>query len=90
MKTKPNVKKNSRTIRRTALGEGVCLCGNRPIDYGFFPCNAAGEIVEPTLEAWTTDCYVCDKCGRIINQETLEVVGRRAKHTVTNHEQAQG
>jgi hypothetical protein len=56
----------------------VCLCGNTPIDYGFYPCNEHGEKVEPTPEEWTTGCYVCDHCGRIIRQSDLEIVGRRA------------
>ena len=55
----------------------VCICKNTPSDEGFYPCNSEGEQVEPTAEEWTTNCYVCDKCGRIINQNTLEVVGQR-------------
>jgi len=54
----------------------ACLCGNTPRLEGFYPCDAEGQIVEPTPETWTTDCYVCDRCGRIINQATREVVGR--------------
>ena len=54
-----------------------CLCGNTPSGDGFFPCNSKGEEVEPTHKEWTTGCYVCNKCGRIINQDTLEVVGQR-------------
>ena len=61
--------------------EWICLCGNTPDTYGFFPCNEKGGFVEPTDEQWTTDCYVCDKCGRIINQNTLELVGIRANIT---------
>lgn len=56
----------------------VCLCGNTPTDYGFYPCNDQGKIVEPTPELWATGCYVCDRCGRIIRQSDLEVVGCRA------------
>jgi len=58
-------------------GAWRCLCGNQPITEGFFPCNEQGEQVEPTPEAWTTDCYVCDRCGRIIRQSDRQVVGQR-------------
>lgn len=55
----------------------ICLCGNRPMQDGFYPCNAKGEMVEPTVETWTTNWYVCARCGRIIDQNTLEVVDVR-------------
>jgi hypothetical protein len=59
----------------------ACLCGNTPIQEGFYPCNALGEEVEPTPEEWTTGWYVCDSCGRIIDRTTLEVVGERRTWT---------
>lgn len=55
----------------------LCICGNKPWDNGFLPCNEQGEIVDPTPEEWTTDCRVCDRCGRIIRQSDLEIVGHR-------------
>jgi hypothetical protein len=55
----------------------VCICDNRPDAAGFFPCDSNGNEMEP-VKGWL-DLYVCDKCGRIIKQDTLEVVGRRAK-----------
>ena len=54
----------------------VCICGNTPSGDGFFPCNEKGDEVEPTEKDWTTNWYVCFKCGRMIDQDTLEVVGR--------------
>ena len=53
-----------------------CLCGNTPCDSGFYPCDTHGNEVEPTPEDWEEDLYVCAECGRIIHQDTLEVVGR--------------
>jgi hypothetical protein len=53
---------------------------------GFFPCDSEGEEVEPTLEEWTSNWYVCARCGRIINQDTLEVVGVRFNNTLTKAE----
>ena len=56
-----------------------CLCGNTPMQDGFFPCNTQGELVEPTPEEWVTNYYVCDRCGRIIEQRSRAVVGLRSK-----------
>lgn len=64
-------------ITSMASDDWVCLCGNMPWLEGFYPCNERGEQVEPTPEDWTTDCYVCDRCGAIIEQSTLELVGHR-------------
>jgi hypothetical protein len=58
-------------------GEWKCLCGNLAEEDGFYPCNDVGKYVEPTAVEWTTNCYVCARCGRVINQDTLEVVGVR-------------
>ena len=55
----------------------TCICKNTPADDGFYPCNFQGREVEPTAEEWTSGCYVCNKCGRIIKHDTLEVVGLR-------------
>jgi hypothetical protein len=55
----------------------VCLCGNTPSGGGFYPCDSAGNAVAPTPDRWTTGCYVCTQCGRIIDQHSLEVVGRK-------------
>jgi hypothetical protein len=52
----------------------ICLCGNRPADDGFYPCDKEGNEMEP-VKGWE-DLYVCASCGRIIQQTTLEVVGR--------------
>lgn len=68
------------------LDAWICLCGNTPTEEGFFPCNSEGEIVEPTPEEWTTNCYVCDRCGRIIQMDTLGVVGVRFENTLTEEE----
>jgi hypothetical protein len=54
-----------------------CLCGNTCADYGFSPCDALGHIAETAAEEETTNWRVCDKCGRIVDQRTLEIGGRR-------------
>jgi hypothetical protein len=55
-----------------------CLCGNTPDMDGFCPCVADGTIVSPRLGSpWEGALYACAKCGRIIDQDTLNVTGRR-------------
>ena len=58
----------------------VCIRGNTPDSDGFYPCDKDGNQVEPTPEDWKTNWYVCDRCGRMIDQETLEIVGRNENH----------
>ena|ERR1700761_5103140 len=53
----------------------ICICGNTPVDDGFYPCDENGNELEPTIGSGWTDLYVCANCGRIIKQDTLEVVG---------------
>lgn len=53
----------------------VCICGNMPVSDGFYPCDEKGNEMEP-VSGWK-DLYVCNRCGRIIHQYTLEVVGRK-------------
>lgn len=54
----------------------ICICGNTPADDGFYPCDQDGNEIEPTVGSAWAGLYVCFKCGRIIDQETLEVVGK--------------
>jgi len=52
----------------------VCVCKNTPCGGGFFPCDEAGNEMDP-IAGWK-DLYVCADCGRIIDQRTLQIVGR--------------
>jgi len=54
--------------------EWTCICGNTSLDEGFYPCDAEGNMVEPTIEDWTTNLYRCGRCFRKINQATHEIV----------------
>ncbi|MBA3830160.1 MAG: hypothetical protein H0X33_14570 [Taibaiella sp.] len=54
----------------------VCICGNTPSGDGFYPCDYEGNEIEPGKSANWGGLYVCGKCGRIINQDSLEVIGR--------------
>jgi hypothetical protein len=52
----------------------VCICGNMPSEDGFYPIDDDNHEVEPTPEDWLTNQYYCNRCGRVIDQDTLEVV----------------
>lgn len=52
----------------------LCICGNDTSSDGFFPCDTNGNEMVPA-EGWD-DLYVCGRCGRIINQHSLKVIGQ--------------
>lgn len=52
----------------------ICLCGNKPSGDGFYPCDEKGNEMEPAT-GWK-GLYVCFRCGRIIEQDSLRIVGR--------------
>ncbi|MEO5644449.1 MAG: hypothetical protein ABIQ40_01995 [Bacteroidia bacterium] len=53
----------------------ICICKNTTSESGFYPCNEEGNEIEPTKASGWNGLYVCADCGRIIDSETLEVVG---------------
>jgi len=53
-----------------------CICKNTPCDGGFYPCDEKGNEMEPTIGSNWNGLYVCADCGRIIKQDTLEVIGQ--------------
>src|SRR6187551_3205516 len=52
----------------------ICFCGNQPDRDGFSFCDRDGSEVEPTEEEWPEPLYICNRCGRIIEQGTGIVV----------------
>ena len=54
----------------------VCVCSNKPIYDGFTACDANGNEMSPDVGSDWQNLYVCLRCGRIINGESLEVVGQ--------------
>ena len=60
--------------------ECVPSCNNNPAMDGFYPCLWNGEEVEPYAEGpWKGRLYVCARCGRIIDVETLQVIGAKER-----------
>ena len=53
----------------------ICICRNTPSDVGFYACDEKGNEMEPSIGSDWDGLYVCADCGRIIKQDTLEVVG---------------
>jgi len=78
----------AKTVEKITLEAGsqewVCLCGNTAADHGFYPCDSKGREIEPD-DRWDGKLYVCARCNRIIDQETLEVVGEGVKVFSTPH-----
>lgn len=60
----------------------TCLCDNEPHYDGFYSSTETGKIVPPSIwEGWNEIHYVCYRCWRVIDQNTLEVVGRCDEET---------
>lgn len=53
----------------------TCICGNQAEDAGFYPCDRWGDAMEPTVGSGWLETYRCERCGRIIDQITHQVVG---------------
>ena len=63
-------------------GEFKCVCGNSPNAEGAYRCDREGNDVEPTPDDWPGDLYRCDRCGRIFDGDTGEVIGRKTESHV--------
>ena len=53
----------------------ICTCGNTPAGGGFYPCEEYGLPVGVSAYQ-LSHLFVCNECGRIINETTLEYVGQ--------------
>lgn len=63
----------------------ICICNNTPSADGFYPCDEPGNEIEPTITNGWSGLYVCASCERIIDQETLDVVGRKQPKRTANY-----
>ncbi len=72
-------------IARNVYGFFHCACDNDVMKDGFYPCDEWGEEVIPTSKEWDGR-WACVRCGRIIKEATLEVVGVRPQNTLTMRE----
>ena len=51
-----------------------CRCGNTHESEGFEPCDEFGKEVLAELGPWDGALYVCTRCWRVINGDTLEIL----------------
>lgn len=72
------------TIREVLDGNDdwvTCRCGNEPHIDGFYACADDGRLVEPVIGGeWGGRLYVCMRCGRYFDTNTMEVVGVTSEH----------
>jgi hypothetical protein len=54
----------------------TCKCGNQSHLEGFYACDKVGNEMSPEVGLNWGGLYVCARCGRIIDQQTSEVVGK--------------
>ena len=64
----------SQYILEISEDEWECRCGNTHYSEGFEPCDEFGEEVTAELGPWDGALYVCTRCWRVINGNTLEVL----------------
>ena len=58
----------------------VCDCGNQPDYDGFYSCKSDGVIVSPIENGdWNGNNFVCLRCGVIVNNYNLEIIGKASK-----------
>jgi hypothetical protein len=57
-----------------------CPCGNTSDKSGFMPSDSAGNFTPLDPDSgetgWGSEYGTCERCGRIVSEKTLEVVGR--------------
>ena len=62
-------------ILETMHGQWECRCGNTERYEGFACCDDQGLVVERALGPWDGRTSICLRCCRIINGDTLEIIG---------------
>jgi hypothetical protein len=63
----------------------VCKCGNQPDSDGFSPCTNIGARCEPD-DNWEGTHYLCERCFRIIDQHTLQIMGTPSEEVIQQNE----
>ena len=56
-------------------GHWECRCGNSQDSEGFEACNEVGKLVPAELGPWDGVLQACIRCWRVVNGDTLEVLG---------------
>jgi hypothetical protein len=80
-------------IRVEDNGWWICLCGNTWAKQGWFPIEERTEDLEPGRQAAGGDPFAspsnlgaCNRCGLIVNADSLEFVGVTPDHRLSDYE----
>lgn len=77
----------SEYILEIADGVWECRCGNTRDGEGFDTCDELGRVVEPVLGPWDGSLHLCTHCYRIINSDTLEILGSASEPIIEANEE---
>jgi hypothetical protein len=64
----------------------ICKCKNEPHFDGFSPCSEIGARCEPDEQGWDGTHYLCERCFRIIDQHTLQIIGVPSEEVIQQNE----
>lgn len=74
-------------ILEIADGRWECRCGNTHDWEGFDTCDELGGVVESVLGPWDGSVHLCNRCYRVINGDTLEILGSAAESIIEANEE---
>ncbi len=60
-------------IYKNSAGELWCQCGNRIHEYGFYPVDAEGNLLDDDQITGDEKLYRCDRCGVIVDLDHAPV-----------------
>ena len=77
----------SEYILEIADGVWECRCGNTEELEGFIACDENGLEVAEELGPWDGVLRACQRCWRVINGDTLEVLGLVSESVIDQNEE---
>lgn len=77
----------SQFILEVSDGVWECRCGNSTESEGFIACDDEGLEVPEELGPWDGILRVCQRCWRVINGDTLEVLGFASESVVAANDE---
>ena len=77
----------SQFILEVSDGVWECRCGNSTESEGFIACDEEGLEVPEELGPWDGVLRACQRCWRVINGDTLEVLRFASDSVVTANDE---
>ena len=74
-------------VVETDMDWWVCKCGNEPHFDVYSSCSEMGERCEPEEGVWDGKHWLCEKCYRIIDGDTLEILGSCSDDVANKNEE---